>query len=107
MKGKEDCIDSLHQILIALNKEYVIDRKLYLQISPNLYTNISNYSEMINVFKENKFQFTHCEDRTLFLDLEASELALRNGFNLKWRNWISMGIRNCRISQYDLSLDCF
>jgi len=85
LKSEADNINSLHNILFVLRKEYVIDRELYMRISPNLYTNIPDYNEMVHVFSVNGFHSPRCEDRTLFLDLEQSESDIRKGFYLNWR----------------------
>ena len=86
LKNEEINFNSLRKILEALRKEFVINRKLFLRISPPIYTNHPNFDEINVIFQNtNGFKLQQNNERTLFLDLEPSDIDLRKGLHHKWR----------------------
>ena len=86
LKNEENNINSLRNILLALRKEYAVDRKLFLRISPAIYTNYANFDGIYTMLQEaNGYKLQQNNDRTLFLDLEQSEIDIRKGLHHKWR----------------------
>lgn len=95
LKNVTNHINSLRTILLALKKEYVVYRKLYLRVSPSIYTINNDYIDLSKLFQEfNEFNFRSYTVRTLFLDLDPSEIDLRKNLNSKWRSTLNRSERN-------------
>ena len=105
LKNEEINLNSLRYTLLALRREYVWNRKLYLRISPPIYTNHPNFDDIFKVFHEAEgFKLQQYNDRTLFLDLNPSEIDLRKELHHKWRynlNRVEKEEFNVRIGKSD------
>ena len=83
LKNKSDNLDTLQYFLMALSQEYVHSRKLYLRVSPYIYTVTPNFNDIINIFSKIGFISSPILNQTLFLNLDISEDELRKGLHQK------------------------
>ena len=94
LRGEADNIQILRKIVQALREEYVVRRRLFLRISPNIFTNLPDHKVICSIFEEEGFTRKNLEQNTLFLDLEPSIEDLRKGLHQKWRNELNHAEKN-------------
>ncbi len=94
LRGEADNIEILCRILRALREEYVVRRRLFLRISPNMLTNLPNPDEIRHVFEQEGYVCKNLNGGTLLLDLTPSIEDLRKGLHQKWRNLLNRAEKN-------------
>jgi len=77
----------------ALYNEYVLKRKYYLRIIPNLIDSTEN-AWIKDVFHEEGFSHSQSRDQTVVLDLSPPLEDIRRNLSRKWRQTLQRGEKN-------------
>ena len=91
-KDSRPNFDYFKQMILALENEYVNNRKMCLYIKPNIFTN--DDKEIFSFFNDRKFGFKQDNYQTIMLDLKDDINTIRKNFRQKWRNQLNRAEKN-------------
>ena len=92
-RNRENNIQILSDILVNLRKEFVVNQKLLLRITPYIFSDkISNFDFIEKLGFKNLDKFRQYQTLVLYLAKDLDEI--RQSFKQKWRNCLNQSERN-------------